>query len=408
MEIFHFSEQPYPDAWEHGFDSLRNTIPSSYCDPRVARRIYHERQDEWLLCDELGIHIAINEHHASATCLSASPEVTMSILARMTENVQILPIGFQVANRPNVVLLAEQIAMADVISGGRIQMGFVKGAPYELSPANSNPARYQERFWEAVDLIARALATRDGPFNYEGRNYHYRQVNVWPQCWQDPHPPVWIPCQSPGSTIEVARRGYHLAAFLIGRNMARLMDVYREATVESGFPEPGPEKFGYLCLGAVAETEEEAHRRAYEIHGYLRTTGIIAEAFINPPGYQSPEANARWLRKGILRGRAGAHYLAQKKDGTVISQATASIPDLIDANIFFAGTPDQVFEQMCEFNDHVGGIGNYLVMMHGGTLSHEDTKDSIRLFGEHVLPRLKERYPSAGAGAQVASADQRI
>ena len=121
----------------------------------------------------------------------------MSILARMTENVQILPIGFQVANRPNVVLLAEQIAMADVISGGRIQMGFVKGAPYELSPANSNPARYQERFWEAVDLIARALATRDGPFNYEGRNYHYRQVNVWPQCWQEPAPAGLDPVPEP-------------------------------------------------------------------------------------------------------------------------------------------------------------------------------------------------------------------
>ncbi len=313
MEIFHFSEQAYPDAWDHGFDSLRNTVPSSYCDPRKAREIYHQHQDEWLLCDELGINIAFNEHHASATCLSASPEVTMSIMARMTNNVQLLPIGFQVANRPNVVLLAEQIAMADVISGGRVQMGFVKGAPYELSPANSNPARYQERFWEAVDLITRALATRDGPFNYEGRNYQYRQVNVWPQCWQDPHPPVWIPCQSPGSTIEVAQRGYNLAAFLIGRNMAKLKDVYREHTVAAGFPDPGPEKFGYLCLCAVGKTEEEAHRRAYEVHGYLRTTGIISEAFINPPGYQSPQANAKWLRKGILRGRAGAHYSAQKK-----------------------------------------------------------------------------------------------
>ena len=396
MEIFHFSEQPYPDAWVHGFDSLRNTIPSNLCDPKVARQIYRERQDEWLLCDQVGINIALNEHHATATCISTSPEVTMSIMARMTENVQILPIGFQVANRPNVVLLAEQIAMADVMSGGRIQMGFVKGAPNELSLANSNPARYQERFWEAVDLITRALATRDGPFNYEGRNYHYRQVNVWPQCWQDPHPPVWVPCQSPGSTIEVAQRGYNLASFLIGRNMSKLMDIYRESTIEAGFPSPGPEKFGYLCLCAVAATEEEALRRAYEIHGYLRTTGIIAEAFINPPGYQSPQANAKWLRMGILRGRAGAHFSAQKKDGTVISQATASIPDLIDANIVFAGTPNQVHDQICEFNDHVGGIGNFVMMMQGGTLSHEDTKDSIRLFGEMVLPRLQDRYPATG------------
>jgi alkanesulfonate monooxygenase SsuD/methylene tetrahydromethanopterin reductase-like flavin-dependent oxidoreductase (luciferase family) len=394
MEIFHFSEQPYPDAWNLGLDSLRNTIPNRLCKPEIARRIYRERQDEWLLCDDLGINIAFNEHHASATCLSASPEVTMSIMARMTKNVQILPIGFQVANRPNVVLLAEQIAMADVISGGRIQMGFVKGAPYELSPANSNPGRYLDRFWEGVELITSALASRDGPFNFEGEYYHYRQVNVWPQPWQQPHPPVWIPAQSPGSTIEVARRGYNLAVFLTGRNYKKLLDIYSHEVRSAGLPSPGPERFGYLCLCAVAETEEEAMRRAYDIHGYLRTTSLIAEAFVNPPGYQSPENNANWLRKGQLRGRAGTHFPATKSDGTVINQATASIADLIDACIVFAGTPGQVYDQICAFNDHVGDIGNYIFMFHGGELSHEDTKDSLRLLADKVMPRLKDRYPS--------------
>lgn len=395
MEVFHFTEQAYPDAWKHDLDSLRNTIPSSYCEPEKAREIYRNAQDGWLLCDELGINIAFNEHHSSATCLSASPEVTMSIMARMTNNVQILPIGFQIANRPNLVLLAEQIAMADVISGGRVQTGFVKGAPYELSPANSNPGRYLERFWEGVDLITKALSTHDGPFNYEGKHYHYRQVNVWPRAWQNPHPPVWIPAQSPGSTIEIARKGYNLAVFLAGRNLKKLMDLYKQETVAAGFPSPGPEKFGYLCLCAVAEDEAEAHRRAYDIHGYLRTTGIIAEAFVNPPGYQSPENNAKWLRKGQLRGRAGTFFPATKKDGTVINQAQASIEDLVDANIFFVGTPDQVYDQICEFNDHVGGVGNFVMMFDGGELPHADMIDSIRLFGDKVLPRLKDRYPNA-------------
>jgi alkanesulfonate monooxygenase SsuD/methylene tetrahydromethanopterin reductase-like flavin-dependent oxidoreductase (luciferase family) len=403
MDVFHFSEQPYPDAWELGLDSLRNTIPNRLCDPEVARRIYHERQDEWFLCDELGINIAFNEHHASATCISASPEVTMSIMARMTQKAQILPIGFQVANRPNPLLLAEQIAMADVISGGRVQIGLVKGAPYELSPANSNPGRYMERFWEGVELIVKALSTRDGPFNFEGDYYHYRQANIWPQPWQQPHPPIWVPAQSIDSTVEIARRGYNLAVFLAGRNLKKLMDVYRKTAVEAGHPQPGPEKFGYLCLCAVGETEEVAHRRAHEIHGYLRTTGIIGEAYINPPGYMSISGNMKWLRKGILRGRAGDHFPASMKDGTIINQATASIPELVDANIVFAGTPDQVYEQICEFNDHVGGVGTFVMMFHGGTLSHEETKANLRLFAKEVLPRLKERYPATKRLATVAA-----
>lgn len=402
MEVFHFSEQPYPEAWKHGLESLRNTIPNSYCDPKVARQIYLERQDEWALCDELGIHIAFNEHHCSATCISASPEVTMSILARITKNVQLLPIGFQIANRPNPLLLAEQIAMADVISGGRIQLGLVKGAPFELSPANSNPGRYMDRFWEAHDLILKALSTRDGPFNFEGEFIHYRQANIWPQPWQQPHPPVWIPTGSAESTIEVAKRGHNLAVFLAGRNLKKLYDVYKKTAVDLGRPMPGPEKFGYLCLCAVADTREKALKRAYDIHGYLRTTTIISEAFMNPPGYMSVEGNAKWLRMGISRGRAGNHYPATLKDGTVINQATATMEQLIDANILFAGTPDEVYDQMCEFNDYVGGIGNFVMMFHGGEMPHADASDSLTMFAKEVLPRLKERYPTRPAIAKAA------
>lgn len=394
MEIFHFSEQPYPDAWDLGLDSLRNNIPNALCDPEVAKKVYDERQAEWKLCDELGINIAFNEHHTSATCLSASPEVTMSIMARITENVQILPIGFQVANRPNPVLLAEQIAMADVISGGRLQVGLVKGAPYELSPANSNPVRYLDRFWEGVDLITKGLANRGEPLNFEGEHYHYRQMNIWPQPMQQPHPPIWVPAQSPGSTKEIAHKGYNFAAFLCGRNFKILREIYSEETQKAGFPKPGPEKFGYLALCAVGETEEEGHARAYEIHEYLRTTGIISEAFVNPPGYQSPENNAKWLRLGQLRGRAGNHFGATMKDGTKINQATASIPELIDANIVFAGTADQVYEQISEFNEYVGGIGNMVFMFHGGRMTHEDAKDNLTRFATDVMPRLKERFPN--------------
>lgn len=393
MEFYHFSEQPYPDAWKLELSSLRNTIPNALCDPQVAHRIYHERLDEWMLCDEEGLNIAFNEHHASATCLSASPTLHAAILARITKRAKLLPIGIQLANRPDPIRVAEELAMIDVISGGRLAMGFVKGAPYELSPANSNPTRYMERFWEAHDLILQALSTRDGPFNFEGEFYHYRQANVWPRPMQDPHPPVWIPAGSPESTLEIANRGHNLAVFLAGWNLKKLYDLYRQRSVELGRGTPGPEKFGYLCLAGVGATEEEGLRRAYEIHGYLRTTGIIGEAFVNPPGYMSIGGNVKWLRMGINRGRAGNHFPVTTRDGRVVNQAVASIPDLISAAVVFAGTPDQVYAQICGLCDHVGGIGHLITMLHGGEMSHEDAKDNIRLFAREVMPRLKERYP---------------
>jgi Luciferase-like monooxygenase len=189
MQFYHFSEQPYPDAWELGLESLRNTIPNSLCDPEIASRIYHERLDEYRLCDELGINIMVNEHHVSATCISPSPTLHLAMLARETKNVRLLGLGIPLANRSDPLRVAEELAMIDVISRGRLEIGFVKGAPFELSPANSNPGRFMERFWESHDLIVKLLSTRDGPFNWEGESFHYRQANIWPRPWQQPAAP---------------------------------------------------------------------------------------------------------------------------------------------------------------------------------------------------------------------------
>jgi alkanesulfonate monooxygenase SsuD/methylene tetrahydromethanopterin reductase-like flavin-dependent oxidoreductase (luciferase family) len=90
------------------------------------------------------------------------------------------------------------------------------------------------------------------------------------------------------------------------------------------------------------------------------------------------------------------------KSGRVINQATATIPELVDANIVFAGNPDQVAEQITEFCDHVGGIGNLIMMCHGGSLSHADAMENLRLFAKEVMPRLKDRFktPTASAAAE--------
>lgn len=393
MQFYHFSEQPYTDAWDLGLDSLRNNIPNRLCDPKGASDIYHAALDEWMLCDELGINCMINEHHTSATCISESPNIHLAILARQTRKVRLAALGHPIAVRNDPIRLAEEIAMIDCISRGRLEVGFVKGAPYEYSPSNANPVGITERFWEANDLILKALSTRDGPFNFEGNHHHYRQVNIWPRPWQDPHPPVWVTVGSPESTLEVAQRQHRMAVFLAGWNVGRLFGLYRQRTQELGLAAPTTERFGYMALVAVGHTREEGLRRAHEIQGYLRTTGIIGEAFVNPPGYMSAAGNAKWLQKNQTRGRSGNHFPATTQDGRVINQATAPIEDLISAAVCFAGTPDDVYEQVCAFNDHVGGIGHLMMMCHGGTMSHAESADSLKLFAREVMPRLQERYP---------------
>jgi alkanesulfonate monooxygenase SsuD/methylene tetrahydromethanopterin reductase-like flavin-dependent oxidoreductase (luciferase family) len=88
------------------------------------------------------------------------------------------------------VRVAEEMAWLDCLSGGRIEMGLVKAAPYEIAPANSNPGRLMRRYWEAHDLIIKALSTTTGPFSWEGEFYQYRAVNIWPRPIQQPTPPI--------------------------------------------------------------------------------------------------------------------------------------------------------------------------------------------------------------------------
>ena len=84
---------------------------------------------------------------------------------------------------------------------------------------------------------------------------------------------------------------------------------------------------------------------------------------------------------------------------------TASVDELIDAGVLFCGTPDEVYDQLVAFCEHCGGMGNLLMMAHGGELTHEQTVDNLTLFSREVLPRLKAyRQPDAEAAAAAVAA----
>ena len=147
------------------------------------------------------------------------------------------------------------------------------------------------------------------------------------------------------------------------------------------------DRFAYLAMCAVAATEEEGRRRCDVIADYLRTNAQVAEPFNKPPGYFSAEVAVRQARAPNPR----AFRTLMTPKGRPVELSTANLDDFIECGIAFAGTPDQVFNQICEFLDGVGGLGNLLLMGQGGSLNAADTTDSMRLFARDVMPRLKER-----------------
>ena len=241
-----------------------------------------------------------NEHHATATCADSVCTIPMAILARETKKVRLLALGMPIGNRNDPIRVAEEYSMIDVISRGRLEMGFVKGVPFEISPANTNPADLTERFWEAHDLILKAMTSHDGPFNWEGTHFQYRSVNVWPRPYQQPHPPVWTPVGSTESATEAAARGMVIGVLNTGwvRTPA-IFEAYRKKAREVG-REPAPDRLAYMALIGVGQTREEGHRRADQILDYSRTSGHRRPAIRQP-------ARLRLAARGgaDAEGRAG-------------------------------------------------------------------------------------------------------
>ena len=184
MDVWFQCEIPYPfvpqDVLDRA-DSVRASLPNKYCDPAVAANLFEECLDEFMLCDAQGINVVAIEHHGGINSLLGANPLLLGILARQTRKARILSLGTLVTLRPDPVRIAEEYATADVISRGRLEIGFVKSGGSEMASNNVSAVDNGERYWEAIDLISKTLTFREGPFSWEGRHYTHRHVNICPR-----------------------------------------------------------------------------------------------------------------------------------------------------------------------------------------------------------------------------------
>src|SRR6184192_1499712 len=200
MDAWWQCEVPYPFVPQevlNATDSVRASLPNRYCDPAIAADLFEEVIDEFLLCDDLGLNVLAVEHHAGITSLLGANPLLVGILARQTRQVRILSLGTLISLRKDPVRIAEEYATADVISRGRLEIGFVKSGDSELVSGNANPVGFVDRFWEAMDVIKLALSSHDGPVSFEGKHFTHRHINLWPGPYQRPHPRFWAATGDP-------------------------------------------------------------------------------------------------------------------------------------------------------------------------------------------------------------------
>jgi alkanesulfonate monooxygenase SsuD/methylene tetrahydromethanopterin reductase-like flavin-dependent oxidoreductase (luciferase family) len=373
VNLWFFSEAAYPDLPPEGsYDSVRVTLPNGVLDPKRAAAWWDEYLEEWRVASSLGINVMLNEHHGTATCMNSAVPVVAGIMARVTTEGRIVILGNPIANRKDPVRVAEEMALLDILSHGRLEVGFVRGVPYEISATNTNPTMMFERFWEAHDLIVKAWTTHDGPFNWQGRFFEHRQVNIWPRPYQQPHPPIWITTGSPGSAVPVGEHGYTMATFLSGiENTKQIFDGYREGWSRTHDDEAPVDRLAYAALIFVGETDEDGVAGAEKLMWYVSANKVPSH-FSTPPGYIVPEFRAIAARGGMSK------YAMRGK----------SVEEMMERGVVFAGAPDSVAEQINRFCEHVGPFGNLLIMGQAGFLRKDDVIGSLTRMANEVRPQL--------------------
>src|SRR5947208_68248 len=171
MHLMYFTEQPmsaYPSDIGLATGQTALMFSKKYFDPIAGSRLYNEYLEHYVMVDERGFDgIMLNEHHNAPFCMQAKCNIFAAILAEVTKEAKIILLGNPLPLAENPVRLAEELAMIDMISNGRLVSGFVRGGGQEQLAAGVNPAFNRERFQEAHDLVVAAW-TREGPFRWEG------------------------------------------------------------------------------------------------------------------------------------------------------------------------------------------------------------------------------------------------
>jgi alkanesulfonate monooxygenase SsuD/methylene tetrahydromethanopterin reductase-like flavin-dependent oxidoreductase (luciferase family) len=382
FEMFHL--MPYrelPADFAEAHRSVWVDIPVRLFDPLRAHHMYNDTLDELEFAAASGYDgVCVNEHHQNAYGMMPSPNMMAAALARRTSEVALIVLGNSIALYNPPTRVAEEFAMLDVISGGRLVAGFPVGSSPDTNFAyGMNPATLRDRYYEAERLIVRAWTEPD-VFSFDGTYTQLRYVNLWPRPIQQPHPPIWIPG---GGSIETWRwcleKGY-LYAYLSYAGFKRgklVMDGFWSTAGEMGI-EPNPYQAGFLQLVAVGESESEVEDR-YGPHGeyFYNKMLHIYPGFQDAPGYRTLET----IRRGLLgqTTRFGDR------------PPMLSWNDLTSQGNIIAGTPSQVVEQL----EHVIKdlrVGHLMLLNQFGSLPHDLAMRNIRLTTERVLPKLRHLW----------------
>jgi alkanesulfonate monooxygenase SsuD/methylene tetrahydromethanopterin reductase-like flavin-dependent oxidoreductase (luciferase family) len=381
MKVFFFHLMPWPYLpadFDERYDSAWVWCPNSLYDPAKGHDLYAGYIDLLAYAEELGFDgVCVNEHHQNAYGLMPSPNLIAAALTQRTKTCKIAVVGNALPLYNPPVRIAEEWAMLDVMSGGRLIAGMVVGGGPEYFSYGVNPTEARGRFREAHDLIIRAW-TEPGPFEFRGRYYRLRYVNPWPVPLQKPHPPIWIPGMGSLETMDyVAERryGYMGIPFFHADVFKQVFAMFREACARHGYT-PAPEQMGWGVPVYVSTSDDRA-RKEFEPHLWYFAKKLMKGITLTPPGYTSPKSAAA---------------VARNLDKFLANQTTWK--QIEEGSFAIVGSPATVRDKILHLRREIGA-GVMLTGCQAGSMPNEMARASMELFAAEVLPHIRESEPVA-------------
>ena len=396
MRVFVFDLVPYGENLEHlkdGQGELPWPLAKRFFRPEVAVRTYAEHLEAWEELDKLGYDgVGFNEHHTSPYGLMNSPNLLAASAAQRTRHLKLLIYG-NLLPIHEPLRLAEELAMLDCLSNGRIISGFARGIPREHNVYNVPQSESRARFEEAWEIIRRAWT--EEVFSYEGQFWQYHDVALWPRPVQQPHPPVWVPVTASKETIEWA--GKHNIPITPGASPHRGVreDVIRfyARNLEQHGHRITPDHLVIQADVYVADSKDQAVREAAPYTLYFNRTlfshGNITERNLQAQSGYVASTSHDYLRPEHVQFVSGSRerYRGLTLEG--IREQAEHMP---------WGTPDEVVERIISAADHAGA-NQITVSLNRGAMPHEMFMHQIRRLAAEVLPRLQAhqvtRVPAA-------------
>jgi alkanesulfonate monooxygenase SsuD/methylene tetrahydromethanopterin reductase-like flavin-dependent oxidoreductase (luciferase family) len=386
MKLMWFHLMPYtelPEDFRDKHPSVWVDIHSSLFDPRRAHLMYNDFMDELEFAAECGFDaVCVNEHHSNGYGLMPSPNLIASALSRRTTDTALCVMGNSLALYNPPTRVAEEFAMIDCISGGRLIAGFPVGTPMDTCFAyGQNPSMLRERYYEAHDLVMRAW-TEEDTFAFNGRFNQQRYVNIWPRPVQKPHPPIWIPGGGSIETWQWCAATDHVYAYLsyfgYKAGQATMTGFWNE--MKKLGKEPNPYHAGFLQFVGVAETHEEAYRLYREPAEYFYGRCLHVDArFAGPPGYTSEATLRVGAISQVAQAASRLQMLAREMDA------------IVDKGYVIIGSPDEVADRLRQVAKDLN-VGHLMLLLQFGNMGKDLAAYNTKLFAEKVMPQLTDVF----------------